>query len=30
MRKPQIERFPSTTLAEVIGKLSPLDKAELY
>jgi serine protein kinase len=29
MRKPQIERFPST-LAEVIGKLSPLDKAELY
>lgn len=29
MRKPQIERFPST-LAEVMGKLSPLDKAELY
>jgi serine protein kinase len=29
MRKPQIERFPST-LAEAIGKLSPLDKAELY
>jgi serine protein kinase len=29
MRKPQIERFPST-LAEVIGRLSPLDKAELY
>jgi predicted Ser/Thr protein kinase len=29
MRKPQIERFPST-LAETIGKLSPLDKAELY
>lgn len=29
MRKPQIERFPST-LAEVIGKLAPLDKAELY
>ncbi len=29
MRKPQIERFPST-LAEVIGKLSPLDKVELY
>jgi serine protein kinase len=29
MRKPQIERFPST-LAEVIGKLTPLDKAELY
>jgi len=29
MRKPQIERYPST-LAEVIGKLSPLDKAELY
>jgi len=28
-RKPQIERYPST-LAEVIGKLSPLDKAELY
>ncbi|MGE3545613.1 MAG: serine protein kinase PrkA, partial [Kofleriaceae bacterium] len=29
MRKPQIERFPST-LAEVIAKLSPLDKVELY
>lgn len=29
MRKPQVERYPST-LAEVIGKLSPLDKAELY
>lgn len=29
MRKPQIERFPST-LAEVIGKLTPLDKVELY
>jgi serine protein kinase len=29
MRKPQIERYPST-LAEVIGRLSPLDKAELY
>src|SRR5947208_15537204 len=29
MRKPQIERFPST-LAEVIGKLTPLDKADLY
>ncbi len=29
MRKPQVERFPST-LAEVIGKLSPLDKADLY
>ena len=29
MRKPQVERFPST-LAEVIGRLSPLDKAELY
>ncbi|HLL23691.1 MAG TPA: hypothetical protein VK427_16245, partial [Kofleriaceae bacterium] len=29
MRKPQVERFPST-LAEVIAKLSPLDKAELY
>jgi serine protein kinase len=29
MRKPQVERFPST-LAEVIGKLSPLDKVELY
>jgi serine protein kinase len=29
VRKPQVERFPST-LAEVIGKLSPLDKAELY
>ncbi|MDQ3368312.1 MAG: serine protein kinase PrkA [Myxococcota bacterium] len=29
MRKPQVERYPST-LAEVIGKLSPVDKAELY
>ena len=29
MRKPQIERFPST-LAEAIGKLTPLDKADLY
>lgn len=29
MRKPQVERYPST-LAEAIGKLSPLDKAELY
>jgi serine protein kinase len=29
MRKPQVERFPST-LAEVIGKLTPLDKADLY
>lgn len=29
MRKPQIERFPST-LAEVIGRLTPLDKVELY
>jgi serine protein kinase len=29
MRKPQVERYPST-LAEVIAKLSPLDKAELY
>ncbi|MBA3817849.1 MAG: serine protein kinase PrkA [Deltaproteobacteria bacterium] len=29
MRKPQVERFPAT-LAEVIGKLSPVDKAELY
>nr|HEX4315511.1 hypothetical protein [Kofleriaceae bacterium] len=29
MRKPQIERFPST-LAEVLAKLTPLDKAELY
>jgi serine protein kinase len=29
MRKPQVERFPST-LAETMGKLSPLDKAELY
>lgn len=29
MRKPQVERYPST-LAEVIGRLSPLDKAELY
>ena len=29
MRKPQVERYPST-LAEVIAKLTPLDKAELY
>jgi predicted Ser/Thr protein kinase len=29
MRKPQIERYPST-LAETIGKLAPLDKAEMY
>ncbi|HEU4611791.1 MAG TPA: hypothetical protein VFS15_06925, partial [Kofleriaceae bacterium] len=29
MRKPQIERFPST-LAEVIGRLTPLDKVALY
>ena len=29
MRKPQIERFPST-LAEVIGRLAPLDKVALY
>ncbi len=29
MRKPQIERYPST-LAEVIGKLSPLEKTDLY
>ena len=29
MRKPQVERYPST-LAEVIGRLTPLDKAELY
>jgi predicted Ser/Thr protein kinase len=29
MRKPQIERFPST-LAEVIGRLTPLEKVELY
>ncbi|HEY0252084.1 MAG TPA: hypothetical protein VGC41_11195, partial [Kofleriaceae bacterium] len=29
MRKPQIERFPST-LAEVIGRLTPLYKVELY
>jgi predicted Ser/Thr protein kinase len=29
MRKPQVERFPST-LAEVLAKLTPLDKAELY
>lgn len=29
MRKPQVERFPST-LAEAIGKLTPLEKAELY
>jgi predicted Ser/Thr protein kinase len=29
MRKPQVERFPST-LAEVIGRLTPLDKVMLY
>jgi len=29
MRKPQVERYPAT-LAEVMGRLSPLDKAELY
>ncbi len=29
MRKPQVERFPST-LAEVIGRLAPIDKVELY
>src|SRR5580692_2435649 len=29
MRKAQIERFPST-LAEVIGKLTPIEKVELY
>ena len=29
MRKPQIERFPST-LAEAIGKLAPIDKVDLY
>ncbi|MBX3161309.1 MAG: serine protein kinase PrkA [Deltaproteobacteria bacterium] len=29
MRKPQVERYPST-LAEVMGKLSPVDKVELY
>ena len=29
MRKPQVERYPST-LAEVIGRLTPLDKVELY
>lgn len=29
MRKPQIERFPST-LAETIGKLTPIEKTELY
>lgn len=29
MRKPQVERYPST-LSEVMGKLSPADKAELY
>lgn len=29
MRKAQVDRFPST-LAEVIGKLSPVEKAELY
>jgi len=29
MRKPQIERFPST-LAEAIGRLTPLEKVDLY
>jgi len=29
MRKPQVERYPST-LAEAIGKLTPLDKVEMY
>ncbi|HVV83630.1 MAG TPA: hypothetical protein VHE35_11205 [Kofleriaceae bacterium] len=29
MRRPQLERYPST-LTEVIGKLGPLEKAELY
>jgi serine protein kinase len=29
MRKPQVERYPST-LADVLSKLSPLDKALLY
>lgn len=29
MRKPQVERFPST-LAEVMGRLTPLEKVELY
>jgi len=29
MRKPQIERYPST-LAEAIGKLTPVDKAAIY
>ncbi len=29
MRKPQVERYPST-LAEPIAKLTPLDKVELY
>lgn len=29
MRRPQLERYPST-LAEAIGKLGPLEKAELY
>lgn len=29
MRKPQIERFPST-LAEAIAKLAPIDKVDLY
>ena len=29
MRRPQVERFPSS-LAETIGKLGPLEKAELY
>jgi serine protein kinase len=29
MRKPQVDRYPAT-IAEVIAKLSPLEKAELY
>ena len=29
MRRPQLERYPST-LTETIGKLGPLEKAELY
>ncbi len=29
MRKPQVERYPST-LAEAIGRLTPLDKVDLY
>ena len=29
MRRPQLERYPST-LTEAIGKLGPLEKAELY